>query len=82
MTQHPAIEFDNAQLPDEPFALAYLSAMLLQSENEAKQQLLEAQDTKTLLKFLIEKYSKEVVIMDMLMSPPLEKNGDFPFSYN
>jgi uncharacterized protein len=77
-----AIEFDNAQLPDEPLALAYLSAMLLQSENEAKQQLLEAQDTKTLLKFLIEKYSKEVVIMDMLMSPPLEKNGDFPFSYN
>jgi uncharacterized protein len=76
------IEFDNAELPDEPLALAYLSAMLLQSENEAKQQLLEAQDTKTLLQYLIQKYNKEVVFMDMLMSPPLEKDGDFPFSWN
>jgi uncharacterized protein len=77
-----AIEFDNAELPDEPLALAYLSAMLLQSENEAKQQLLEAQDTKTLLQYLIQKYNKEVVFMDMLMSPPLDKDGDFPFSWN
>jgi uncharacterized protein len=76
------IEFDNAELPDEPLALAYLSAMLLQSENEAKQQLLEAQDTKTLLQYLIQKYNKEVVFMDMLMSPPLDKDGDFPFSWN
>jgi Lon protease-like protein len=77
-----AIEFDNAELPDEPLALAYLSAMLLQSENEAKQQLLEAQDTKTLLQYLIQKYNKEVVFMDMLMSPPHDKDGDFPFSWN
>jgi Lon protease-like protein len=77
-----AIEFDNAELPDEPLALAYLSAMLLQSENEAKQQLLEAQDTKTLLQYLIQKYNKEVVFMDMLMSPPHDKDGDFPSSWN
>jgi Lon protease-like protein len=77
-----SIEFDNAQLPDEPLALAYLSAMLLQSDNVIKQELLESPDTKTLLKRLIQKYRKEVIIMDMLMSPPDEEDATFPFSWN
>jgi Lon protease-like protein len=77
-----AIQFDNAELPEEPLALAYLSAMLLESENDTKQRLLEAKDTKTLLQYLIQKYRKEVVIMDMLMSPPEEGYKNFPFSFN
>lgn len=77
-----SIEFNNAQLPDEPLALAYLSAMLLQSENDIKQQLLEAKDTKTLLQYLIQKYRKEVVIMDLLMSPPEKEDKNMPFSWN
>jgi Lon protease-like protein len=76
------IQFDNAELPEEPLALAYLSAMLLDSENDTKQKLLEAEDTKTLLKYLIQKYRKEVVIMDMLMSPPEDEEKNFPFSLN
>jgi Lon protease-like protein len=77
-----SIQFDNAELPEEPLALAYLSAMLLQSENDIKQELLEAKDTKTLLMHLIQKYRREVVIMDMLMSPPEDTDKNFPFSLN
>jgi uncharacterized protein len=79
------LEISNEQMPKEPLTVAYLSAMLLQTENDTKQAFLEAPDTKALLEHLIRKYRKEVTIMDLLKSPPPESEeseDSFPFSLN
>ncbi|MGB7338125.1 MAG: LON peptidase substrate-binding domain-containing protein [Phototrophicaceae bacterium] len=75
------VQFDNEQLPDDPMALIYLSAMLLQSEDDVKQDILESVDTYELLKKLLRIYHKEVALIDILLSPPqLEQDNDTPFS--
>ncbi|MEM9954158.1 MAG: LON peptidase substrate-binding domain-containing protein [Chloroflexota bacterium] len=75
------VQFESNQLPDEPMGLAYLAAMLLQGDDNIKQDVLESVDTYALLTKLLRIYHKEVALIDILLSPPLlEQENDTPFS--
>lgn len=75
------VQFDNEQLPDDPMAMIYISAMLLQSEDSVKQDILESIDTYELLQKLLRIYHKEVALIDILLSPPqVEQDNETPFS--
>jgi Lon protease-like protein len=70
-------------IPDDPTALAYLAAVLLQTDNSDKQELLETSDTGVLLDRLTGMYRREVVLLDAMLNPPLEeKLNRTPFSLN
>lgn len=76
-------DFDTTQLPDEPMAIAHLASILLQSENEIKQDILEIDDAKTLFTRLLSIYQREVSLIDILLSPPsADEEHDLPFSLN
>ncbi len=75
------VEFDASQLPDDPMALSYLAAVLLQADDSVKQDILEAVDTRDMLLKLLQVYHKEVALIDILLSPPdVEGENDTPFS--
>ncbi|MEO1162634.1 MAG: LON peptidase substrate-binding domain-containing protein [Chloroflexota bacterium] len=76
-------DFDVTQLPDEPMEIAYLAGILLQTNNEAKQDILEIDDAKTLFTRLLNIYQREVSLIDILLSPPsADEDHDLPFSLN
>lgn len=74
-------QFDESQLPDEPFALGCLAAIVLQAEAEKKQDILEAVTQTRFLGKLVRLYKREVALLDVLMSPP-KTDDDSPFSSN
>ena len=75
------IQFDMNQIPDKPLPLAFLSAILLQTEDEVKQKILESDNSHALFTQLLRIYHKEVALIDILLSPPqAEENNDSPFS--
>jgi uncharacterized protein len=76
------LEFDTSQIPDDPKALAYLAAVLLQTESEDKQALLEIPSMRDFLTQLIRQYQHEVAILDILLAPPEFGDEDVPFSPN
>jgi len=74
-------DVEMSQLPDEPMAMAFLAALLLQSEDKVKQDLLESVDTYDLMVKLLRIYHKEVALIDILLNPPeAEEENDTPFS--
>lgn len=77
------IEFDAEQLPTDPLPVAYLGAVLLQTENEAKQHLLEIDNTRQFIYQLIKLYQQELMLLNILLNPPdIEEEEDNPFSLN
>lgn len=76
------VQFDFTQLPDDPMSVAYLAAVLLQTESEHKQSLLAEDDSTKLLDRLREIYRREVMILEKLVSPPETVNESGPFSPN
>ncbi len=70
------VQFESSQLPNDPIAVAYLSAVLLQNTSaEEKQLLLTLEDSTALLNSLISTYQFEVALMETLVNPP--ENLDF-----
>jgi len=76
------VQFEEAQIPREPVALSYLSAMLLQSDEMVKQSLLETEDTPTLLQRLLKLYWREITVLETLLIPPDVMEDGTPFSTN
>lgn len=76
------IQFNPAHIPHDAMSLAHIGAILLQSENDQKQRLLEADTTSLLLRQLVEIYELETKLLEIRTSPP---DADFdigPFSSN
>ena len=77
------LQFEAADLPEDALALAYLAAVVLQTEAHHKQQILEAVNTTQLLQRLTSTYRREVAMLDvMLTSPANSDDQQGPFSYN
>lgn len=71
------------QLPRDPAALGFLSAVILQIENTQKQKLLEIIDTSEFLKELVTVYRREVTLLDiMLQSASSSDSDEGAFSLN
>lgn len=66
--------FDVTQVPDEPEALAYLAASVIQLAPAEKQTLLDSDDAPDLLRQLIGYYEREVPLLKMM---PAEDQGIF-----
>lgn len=71
------INFDATQIPHDPASLAYLAAIVLQVENDKKQNLLAIRDTVELLQHLIKLYHLESMLLDKLLHPPEHSGGVF-----
>jgi len=76
------IQFDEDQIPSDSQALAFLSAVILQTDNEEKQRILEAASLDNFITMLVKSYQREVKLLDILLSPPSHANDDSPFSLN
>lgn len=71
------------QLPRDPAALGFLSAVILQIENTQKQKLLEIIDTREFLKEIVTVYRREVTLLDiMLQSASSSDSDEGAFSLN
>lgn len=75
------IEVDVNQVPHDPIALAYLSAVLLQIPLSQKQELLSMQVVHELLASLRDVYRREVSLLHTLLTPP-DDDDDSTFSLN
>lgn len=76
------LQFEANQIPSDAEALGYLGAVLLQTEAEEKQVLLEQPDMDALLFTLVKQYQREVMLLDIMLNPPDEHAEDTPFSRN
>lgn len=73
-------QFDSMHLPNDPTALAYLSAVLLQAEPQQKQELLATSHLSTLVHSLLSIYHNEVKLLQVTLSPP--ENIDFKDTFS
>lgn len=76
------LEFSPPQLPSDPTTLAYLAAVLLNSEPEEKQELLAFERLDHLLQSLLSTYRRESALIRVLTSPPDGQTFDGNFSLN
>jgi len=76
------VQFDFTQLPNDPMSIAYLAAVLLQTESDQKQSLLAEDDSTKLLDTLLQTYRREVTILEKLVTPPETISDSGPFSPN
>jgi Lon protease-like protein len=67
-TDYADAEFDPAQLPQDPLALGYLAAALLQIPSEQKQPLLAEVEAPVLLTDIRTLYQREVALMRAIMA--------------
>ncbi len=77
------VQFTAAHLPQDPLALAYLSAVVIQDvTHEQKQSLLEIQYTSTFIYMLRRLYHLEIQLLNFMASPPdnIDFNGRFALS--
>lgn len=75
-------QFKSTHLPNEPTALSYLGAVLLQTEPEKKQELLATQHLSTLVNSLLAIYQHEVRLLRATISPPENIDFNDTFSLN
>lgn len=61
------IDFQAAQLPDDPLSLGYLAAALVQIPSEQKQMLLDATEATTLLTQVRRIYTREVPLLQRML---------------
>lgn len=77
------VEFEADDLPEEPEALAYLAATVLQVPNQQKQELLAAPAAGDLLRTVSKLYRKELPLLRTLLREEKKvKTGPGPFSLN
>lgn len=77
------IQINDAQIPTEPMLLAYLAAVMLQTDAGQKQLLLESVDSNSLINELVRQYKREVALLEVLMTqPPDATKSNGPFSLN
>jgi hypothetical protein len=70
-------------MPIDALLMAYLGASIVQSSNDAKQELLEINDIRTLISELADLYRSEITLLSILASaPPVDDRSDLPFSVN
>lgn len=77
-------EFDQSQLPDEPAALAYVGAGVLQAPNPQKQALLGCETATELLTEVIRSYRTEIPLLRYILAQGTQRMeaGDEGFSLN
>ncbi|MCZ2095453.1 MAG: LON peptidase substrate-binding domain-containing protein [Anaerolineae bacterium] len=61
------VDFETAQLPDDPLSLGYLAAALVQIPSEQKQKLLDTSEATTLLHRVRTIYTREVPLLQRMM---------------
>lgn len=76
------IEFDPQTLPEDPLALGYLAAALLQIPSEQKQPLLAEQQAAALLIQVRAIYQREVTLLRVLLAHSPAEDADRLFSLN
>ncbi|MCU0513983.1 MAG: LON peptidase substrate-binding domain-containing protein [Anaerolineae bacterium] len=76
------LNFDESQLPDDPIDLAYLAAVILQTEAPHKQRLLAAENALSMIHDLNALYHREVALLHVMLSNADITNGDTTFSLN
>jgi len=77
------LQLDESDLPRDTLALAYLAAVILQTENAVKQQLLESANTTQFIQGLLTEYRREIAILDVLLASSSEMDEQQgPFSFN
>lgn len=77
LSQIDGIELDPLQLPDEPLALAYLAATLLQVPQEQKQRLLAAEGGVELLTAMRPLYRRELAFLKTMVDQPVDDLDSF-----
>jgi len=70
------------QIPHQPRAIALIASILLQADNERKQELLEMQSLSLLLQSLVDIYRLETRFLQIRLSPPADDFDIGPFSSN
>lgn len=81
LSQASETDLKSEYLPNDPLALAYLAAVLLQVPPREKQSLLAAQDANGFLDEMYDLYRREVVLLDAIVAREPQA-GEFPFSKN
>ncbi|MFQ3673469.1 MAG: LON peptidase substrate-binding domain-containing protein, partial [Aggregatilineales bacterium] len=77
------LQLEESDLPEDTLALAYLAAVILQTDNGSKQQLLESVNTTQFFQRLLTEYRREVAMLDVLLTSSAETNDQQgPFSFN
>ena len=76
------VQFDPTHIPTDAKSLAHIAAILLQSENPQKQELLTIDKTSALLRKLVAIYQLETLLLEVRMSPPDEEFDIGSFSSN
>ncbi len=77
------LQLEESDLPEETLALAYLAAVVLQTDNASKQQMLESVNTTQFLQRLLTEYRREVAMLDVLLTSSAETSEQQgPFSVN
>ena len=76
------LQFDADQIPRTPKSLAQVASILLQTDNEQKQELLSLDNMSGLLRLLVEIYRLETVLLAIRLSPPGDDFNIGPFSSN
>lgn len=74
--------FDPAQLPDQPRAVAQIASILLQTDNQQKQELLAMDSLSNLLVTLVEIYQLETMLLAVRLDPPEDEFDIGLFSSN
>ncbi len=75
-------QIDSEQIPRRPRAIAQIASILLQAENNEKQEILAIASLSKLLEKLVEIYRLESLLMEVRQSPPREDFDIGPFSSN
>ncbi|MCY3834700.1 MAG: LON peptidase substrate-binding domain-containing protein [Chloroflexi bacterium] len=74
--------FDPTQIPHRPRAVAQLASILLQADNEQKQELLSMESLARLLETLVDIYRLETLLLKVRLAPPDKDFNIGPFSSN
>jgi Lon protease-like protein len=81
LSQVSGTKLESEHLPNDPLALAYLAAVLLQVPPDKKQSLLAAQAAADFVREMYDLYRREVVLLEAMMVRE-RKQGDLLFSKN
>ena len=82
LTASAESRFDPEQLPDQPRAVAQIASILLQSDNQQKQELLAMDSLSNLLVTLVEIYQLETLLLAIRLDPPQKDFDIGQFSSN
>lgn len=82
LTSSSDSRFDPSKLPRQPSSIAQIAAILLQSDNKQKQELLAMESLSNLLIALVDIYRLETMLLKIRLSPPSDEFNIGHFSQN